>query len=196
MMRAETLRYALNELFFLAMMAVIAGILIAAMVMQYGRGELPCPLCLIERAAMLGICFGIMQNFRHGFSDRNLGFSLLFALVLLVVAVRQTLLDIYPRPGHDYVGSAVLGLHMPVWSVVIAVACIAAIALKLVITRQRAGQARPAPRVAHRRGRGRAEPGRPRDRCDQFRLGGRPVRHRAMPHRTLRAAWLNPSATG
>jgi disulfide bond formation protein DsbB len=150
MRRAESLRYALNELFFLAMMAVIAGILIAAMVMQYGRGELPCPLCLIQRAAMLGICFGIMQNFRHGFSDRNLGFSLLFALFLLVVAVRQTLLDIYPRPGHEFVGSAVLGLHMPVWSVVIATSCIAAIALKLVILGSEQGK--PAPRRDSRTG--------------------------------------------
>lgn len=150
MRRIERLRFALNELFFLSMMAVIAAILIVAMVLQYGRGELPCPLCLIERAAMLGICFGIMQNFRHGFSDRNLGFSLLFALVLLVVAVRQTLLDIYPRPGHEYVGSAILGLHMPVWSVVIATACIAAIALKLVILGSEQGK--PGPRRGSRTG--------------------------------------------
>ena len=146
MRRLENLRYVLNELFFLGMMAVICGILIAAMFMQYGRGELPCPLFLIERAAMLGICFGIMQNFRHGFSDRNLGFSLLFALLLLIVAVRQTLLDIYPRPGHEYVGSAVFGLHMPVWSVVIAVACIAAIAFKLAIIGSEEGKAAPRPR--------------------------------------------------
>lgn len=150
MQRPETLRYALNELFFLGMMAVIAAILLAAMAMQYGRGELPCPLCLIERAAMLGICFGIMQNFRHGFADRNLGFSLLFAVLLLIVAVRQTLLDIYPRPGHDYVGTAILGLHMPVWGVLIALGCIGAIALKLVILGSEQGK--PAPRRGSRTG--------------------------------------------
>ena len=114
--RVETVRFVLNEAFMLGMMAVIAAILTAAMTLQYGRGELPCPLCLLQRVAMLGVCFGLMQNFRTGFSDRNLGFSLLFAVFLLVVAVRQTLLDIYPRPGHEYVGSAILGLHMPVWS--------------------------------------------------------------------------------
>ena len=129
----ETLRFVLNELFGLGMMAVIAGVLTAALFMQYGRGELPCPLCLLQRVAMLGVCFGLMQNFRSGFSDRNLGYSLLFSVFLLVVAVRQTLLDIYPRPGHEYVGSAVLGLHMPVWSVLIAVALISAFALKLCI---------------------------------------------------------------
>ena len=131
--RLETLRFILNEIAMLGMMAVIAAILTAAMVMQYVYGELPCPLCLLQRAAMLGVCFGLMQNFRSGFSARNLGLSLLFSIFLLVVAVRQTSLDIYPRPGHAYVGSAVLGLHMPVWSILIAVALIAAFALKLCI---------------------------------------------------------------
>jgi disulfide bond formation protein DsbB len=131
--RLETLRFLLNDVFMLAMMAVIAAILTAAMVMQYAYGELPCPLCLLERVAMYGVCFGLMQNLRNGFSDRNLGYSLLFSVFLLVVAVRQTLLDIYPRPGHEYVGSAVLGLHMPVWSIVIALVLITAFAVKLCV---------------------------------------------------------------
>lgn len=131
--RVETLRFLLNEAFMLGMIAVIAGILTAAMVIQYAYGELPCPLCLLQRVAMLGVCFGIMQSFRHGFSDRNLGYSLLFSVFLLVVATRQTLLDIYPRPGHEYVGSAVLGLHMPVWSILIALALITAVAVKLCV---------------------------------------------------------------
>jgi disulfide bond formation protein DsbB len=126
---------------------VIAGILTAAMVMQYVYGELPCPLCLLQRAAMLGVCFGLMQNFRNGFSDRNLGYSLLFSVFLLVVAVRQTLLDIYPRPGHEFVGSAVLGLHMPVWSILIAVALITAFAVKLCVIGTEDG-ARPPERTS------------------------------------------------
>ena len=140
----ETLRYFFNELFMLAMMAVIAAVLTAAMVMQYGHGELPCPLCLLQRVAMLGVCFGLMQNFRNGFSDRNLGYSLLFSVFLLIVAVRQTLLDIYPRPGHEYVGSVVMGLHMPVWSILIAVALITAFAVKLCVIGTEDGSRPPA----------------------------------------------------
>jgi disulfide bond formation protein DsbB len=124
---------ALNYVYLLAMMLVIAAILSAAMFMQYARGELPCPLCLLQRVALFGVCFGIMQNFRHGFSYQNTGISLLFAILLLVVSVRQTLLDITPRPGHEYIGSAVFGLHMPVWSVLIAAAILIAYALKLAI---------------------------------------------------------------
>lgn len=123
----------LNFLFLLAMLAVIAGILSAAMVMQYVYGELPCPLCLLQRVALFGVAFGIIANLRDGFSYRNTGLSLLFALALLIVSVRQTLLDIYPRPGHEYIGTAVLGLHMPVWSILIALAILTAYALKLVL---------------------------------------------------------------
>lgn len=123
----------LNYVYLLLMMLVIAGILTTAMTFQYVRGEVPCPLCLLERAAMFGVCFGIMQNFRHGFSYRNTGVSLVFAILLLIVATRQTLLDIYPRPGHEYVGSAVFGLHMPVWSIVIALMLLIAVAVKMAI---------------------------------------------------------------
>ena len=142
--RLETLRYVFNDIFLLGMMAVIAGVLTAAMVMQYAYGELPCPLCLLQRVAMLGVCFGLMQSFRNGFSDRNLGYSLLFTVFLLIVAVRQTLLDIYPRPGHAYIGTAVLGLHMPVWSILIATALITAFALKLCVIGTEDGARPPA----------------------------------------------------
>ena len=123
----------LNYVYLWLMMLVIAGILTTAMTFQFVRGEVPCPLCLLERAAMFGVCFGIMQNFRHGFSYRNTGISLIFAILLLIVAARQTLLDIYPRPGHEYVGSAVFGLHMPVWSIVIALMLLIAVAVKMAI---------------------------------------------------------------
>ena len=123
----------LNYIYLLLVMFVIAGILTAAMTLQYVKGELPCPLCLLERVAMLGVCFGIMLNFRRGFSYQNTGFSLLFTIVLLVIAVRQTLLDIYPRPGHEYIGSAIFGIHMPVWSIIIALCLLTAYAIKLAI---------------------------------------------------------------
>jgi hypothetical protein len=115
------------------MMLVIAAILTTAMVLQYGWGELPCPLCLLQRVALFGVCFGIILTFRCGDSGRNSGLSLLFAIFLLVVSVRQSLLDVYPRPGHAYIGSAVFGIHMPVWCVLIALALLIAYAVKLTI---------------------------------------------------------------
>jgi disulfide bond formation protein DsbB len=131
--RTQQIVALLNYLYLLAIMLVIAGVLTAAMTLQYAKGELPCPLCLLQRVALFGVCFGIIENFRRGFSYQNTGYSLLFTIFLLIVAVRQTLLDIYPRPGHDYIGSAVLGLHMPVWSIIIALCLLTAYAAKLAV---------------------------------------------------------------
>jgi disulfide bond formation protein DsbB len=123
----------LDRLVLLAMLLVLAAVLTAAMVMQYAFGEIPCPLCLLQRFAMFGCCFGLAQQLRSGASERGTGISLIFAVVLLVIAVRQTLLDLFPRPGHDYVGSAIFGVHMPVWSVFIAVALLLGFAIRLAL---------------------------------------------------------------
>jgi disulfide bond formation protein DsbB len=124
---------ALDHLILFLMLAVVAAILTAAMVMQYALDEIPCPLCLLQRVAMFGCCFGLIQQLRGTSSERGTGIALIFALLLLVISVRQTLLDIYPRPGHDYIGSAVFGLHLPVWSVVIAVALLFGLAVRLAL---------------------------------------------------------------
>ena len=123
----------LDRLILLAMLAVVAAILTVAMAMQYALGEIPCPLCLLQRVAMFGCCFGLIQQLRLRDSERGTGIALIFALLLLVISVRQTLLDIYPRPGHDYIGSAALGLHPPVWSVIIAVALLLGLAVRLAL---------------------------------------------------------------
>jgi disulfide bond formation protein DsbB len=123
----------LNYASLLAAMAVIAAILTAASVLQYAFGELPCPLCLLQRVCMLGVCLAIFLQFRRGFSFQNSGIALLCALLLVIIAERQSLLDIYPRPGHAYIGSAIFGLHMPVWSIIIGLALSFAFALRLAI---------------------------------------------------------------
>lgn len=123
----------LNYAALLLTMIAAAGILTATLYFQYALAELPCPLCLLQRIALFGVCFGVMLSFRNGFSHAHSGISLIFSVLLLVVSARQTLLDIYPRPGHAYVGDAVLGLHMPVWSVLIAVALLAGQAIQLAL---------------------------------------------------------------
>ena len=121
---------ALDDLLLLAMLFGFAGIQTVALAIQVVGGEIPCPLCLIERAAMFGIAFGLMMRLRPGARANGIGIAMVFAFFLLVVSARQVLLDIVPRPGHAYVGSAIFGLHMPVWSVLIALATLAALAIR------------------------------------------------------------------
>ena len=123
----------LDRLLLMTMLIALAAVLTAAMVMQYAFGEIPCPLCLLQRYAMFGCGVGIVMQLRSAHSERGAGIGAIFAVVLLVISVRQTLLDLFPRPGHAYVGSAVFGLHMPVWSVLIAVALLAGFAARLAL---------------------------------------------------------------
>jgi hypothetical protein len=94
-------------------------------------------VCLLQRVAMFGCCFGLIRQLRAEQSERGTergaGIGLVFAILLLVISARQTLLDIVPRPGHAYVGQAVFGIHMPVWSVVIAVVLLAGFAIRLAL---------------------------------------------------------------
>ena len=92
---------ALDRLILLLMLLILAAILTAAMVMQYAFGEIPCPLCLLQRFAMFGCCFGLVQQLHSGSTERGTGISLIFSILLLVISARQTLLDLVPRPGHE-----------------------------------------------------------------------------------------------
>jgi disulfide bond formation protein DsbB len=123
----------LDRLILCLMLLALAGVLTAAMGFQYLDGEIPCPLCLLERAAMFGCCFGLVRQLRDGGSQRGAGIAMICAVLLLIMSVRQTLLDIVPRSGHAYIGSAVFGLHMAVWSVLIAVALLIGFAARLAV---------------------------------------------------------------
>jgi disulfide bond formation protein DsbB len=123
----------LDRLILCLMLLALAGVLTAAMGFQYLDGEIPCPLCLLERAAMFACCFGLIRQLRDGGSQRGAGIAMISTVLLLVISVRQTLLDIVPRAGHAYIGSAVFGLHMPVWSVLVAVALLIGFAVRLAI---------------------------------------------------------------
>jgi disulfide bond formation protein DsbB len=123
----------MDRLILCLMLIALAGVLTAAMGFQYLGDEIPCPLCLLERVAMFACCFGLIRQIRDGGSQRDAGVAMLSAVLLLVISVRQTLLDIVPRAGHAYIGSAVFGLHMAVWSVLIAVALLIGFAVRLAV---------------------------------------------------------------
>lgn len=102
----------LNVCFVLAVTCVLAG----AYSVQFGAGELPCPLCLLQRLAMLGVGVGAMLNVLYGVRPRNYGISLGSAIFGGIVAGRQVLLHIHP--GDPGFGSPLFGVHLYTWSLV------------------------------------------------------------------------------
>jgi disulfide bond formation protein DsbB len=137
-MNARSLSLTLNALSLYALSAV----LIAAFAMQFVRHELPCPLCLLQRALMCALAIGPILNLRFGPRPSHYALSMLAALAGAAVSARQILLHILPGdPGY---GSATFGYHYYTWAFILFAAALALLALMLLLDGQfRAAGAAP-----------------------------------------------------
>ncbi|MFA6699313.1 MAG: disulfide bond formation protein B [Thiomicrospira sp.] len=111
----------------------ITLIILAAFYYQLFQGELPCPLCLLQRLGLLAIAFGFVLNLRYGAHPAHYGLSLVAAVFTGAIALRQVSLHVNDPVGF---GSTVFGLHMYTWVFVVAVIAILYIALVMSDARQ------------------------------------------------------------
>jgi disulfide bond formation protein DsbB len=111
--------------------AGIAVVLLVAFGMQFGLNELPCPLCMLQRVALVLCGFGFLLNLRFGVQPLHYGLSILSALLGFAAAGRQVLLHIVPGTGAY--GSALFGLHLYTWSAILFAAIIAGIAALMIV---------------------------------------------------------------
>ena len=96
---------------------LLCGVLGGAFGIQFFGREIPCPLCLLQRCAMIGVATGALLNIRFGPTPGGYGVSLLSALFGACVSIRQILLHILPDdPGY---GSPVLGMHLYTWALLV-----------------------------------------------------------------------------
>jgi disulfide bond formation protein DsbB len=107
----------------------IAGILLAAFFFQIVLHELPCPLCLLQRAGFAALAIGPVLTLRHGPHPAHYGLVIIAALIGAGIAGRQILLHI--APGDPGFGSALFGYHFYTWAFICFVAAIAAAAAML-----------------------------------------------------------------
>jgi disulfide bond formation protein DsbB len=92
----------------------VALVLAAAFAAQLWLGELPCPLCLIQRIQFAMLAIGPMLNVRFGPRPSHYACSLLAAAAGAAFAMRQVLLHI--MPGDAGYGSALFGYHYYSWA--------------------------------------------------------------------------------
>lgn len=127
------------------------GVLFGGFGVQFGESEMPCPLCVLQRMAMMLCALGpiyIIQRTRHGnvtTTEYATGWGL--AIVAAVaggsMSTRQVLLHIKPEdPGY---GSEVLGFHLYTWALITFVVAVVAAALMLVLAEELAPQDRTFP---------------------------------------------------
>jgi disulfide bond formation protein DsbB len=127
-MNFHRLAFSLNTLALALITAVLAG----AFVEQIVFGELPCPLCLLQRAGLIAVGLGFLLNLRFGIQPLHYGVTLLGALVGAAASVRQILLHIAPGdPGYS---KAIFGFHLYTWSFVTFVCIIAGVAILLCLS--------------------------------------------------------------
>lgn len=110
-------RYALATLLNVLALAAICGVLLMAFVWQLAFHELPCPLCLLQRAAFVLVGIAILLNVRFGSSPVHYALIILSSLGGAVASGRQVLLHI--APGDSGYGSPFLGLHFYTWAFVL-----------------------------------------------------------------------------
>lgn len=111
--RAVGLSRLINILALLALLGVLAG----SLHLQFGIGEQPCPLCLIQRSAMIGLAVGPAMNLLWGIRARHYALAILAACVGIAGSTRQVLLHIATKGDPGY-GPAVLGWHLYTWAFV------------------------------------------------------------------------------
>lgn len=120
------LERALNVVALLGVLVVLTG----SLLLQFGVGEQPCPLCLVQRSGMIGLAVGPVMNLLWGLRAQFYALSILAALVGGAGSVRQILLHI-ATPGDPGYGPQVLGFHLYTWADITFVAAIALIAVIL-----------------------------------------------------------------
>jgi disulfide bond formation protein DsbB len=105
---------------------------LVAFVLQFAHGELPCPLCNLQRIAYVLCGFGFLLNLRFGEQPLHYGVILLAALFGLAVSGRQMLLHIVPGdPGY---GPPLMGLHLYSWTFIFFVAAILGAAVLMILS--------------------------------------------------------------
>ena len=112
----------------------IAAVLAAAFAAQLWLGELPCPLCLLQRIAFALLAIGPILNVRYGPRPSHYALSLFAAAIGATVAMRQVLLHI--MPGDPGFGSALYGYHYYTWAFIGFAVAIVLIAAVLLFDRQ------------------------------------------------------------
>jgi len=120
----------------------ICSVLGGALWVQFGAGEYPCPLCILQRLAMILAAMGSIFVITHGHYARIQGFSvmgmgygmsILAGIAGLAISTRQILLHI--EPGETGYGSPVLGMHLYSWAAVVFLVVLVVSGLMLIFGR-------------------------------------------------------------
>jgi len=109
-------------------------VLVLAFVDQLWFRDLPCPLCILQRAGFFAAGFGIALNLFFGPKPSHYGIAILGAIAGGIISMRQILLHIVPGTGSY--GNAIFGMHLYTWAFIAFALMIVGCAVMLLDDRQ------------------------------------------------------------
>lgn len=118
-------------------------ILAVAFYYQFALGELPCPLCALQRVGFLIAGVALILNLRNGRSPAHYGLVLLSSVAAGSASLRQIALHVVPGTGSY--GSALFGFHFYTWAFVAYGALIVYVGAMLLVGGKSPDSSRPRP---------------------------------------------------
>jgi disulfide bond formation protein DsbB len=94
----------------------VSAVLLVAFYYQFALGELPCPLCALQRVGFIVAGVALMLNLRNGHAPAHYGLVLLTSVAAASASLRQIALHVVPGSGSY--GSALFGWHFYTWALV------------------------------------------------------------------------------
>ena len=115
-------------------LVAIDTVLVVAFADQLWFRDLPCPVCILQRAGFMAAAFGLALNLIYGPRPSHYGITILGAVAGGVISARQVL--IYIVPGTGSYGNAILGLHLYTWALLMFALIVVGSAFMLLFDRQ------------------------------------------------------------
>ena len=109
-------------------------ILVLAFADQLWFRDLPCPICILQRAGFVAVGFGLALNLMFGPRPSHYGLAIIGAMVGGVMSADQVLH--YIVPGTGSYGNAIFGLHFYSWSLIAFAVVVAGSGVMLMFDRQ------------------------------------------------------------
>ena len=109
-------------------------VLVLAFADQLWFRDLPCPICILQRAGFVAAGFGLALNLMFGPRPSHYGLAIIGAMVGGVMSADQVLH--YIVPGTGSYGNAIFGLHFYSWSLIAFAVVVAGSGVMLMFDRQ------------------------------------------------------------
>jgi disulfide bond formation protein DsbB len=115
-------------------LVAIDTVLVVAFADQLWFRDLPCPVCILQRAGFIAAAFGLALNLIYGPRPSHYGIAILGAVAGGIISAQQVLVYIVPDSGSY--GNAIFGLHLYTWALLMFALIVVGSAFMLLFDRQ------------------------------------------------------------